>query len=141
MGRIWAVVVVWWQGKKTMVGGGLVMAAAVAGVWYGKLDPVTGLTVLGIGLSIAGFSAKANRHQAELLTVLQGVAQAGSDVRAGKPEQAIADAEQTAGAIGSAEAPSLISSAGASLHITAENAAELNSLTQALLRIYPGYAK
>jgi len=47
-------------GEETMVGGALVMAAAAAGVWYGKLDPVSGLTLLGIGLSIAGFSAKAN---------------------------------------------------------------------------------
>jgi len=51
-------------GKKTIIGGTLVMAGAVAGVWYGKLDPVTGLNGAGVGLSIAGFSAKANRHQA-----------------------------------------------------------------------------
>jgi hypothetical protein len=77
--------VVWWQGKKTILGGGLVMAAGVAGVWLGKLDPVTGLGVLGAGLSIAGFSAKANRHQDELLVALDGIALAGADERAAKP--------------------------------------------------------
>jgi hypothetical protein len=69
------------------------MAAAVAGVWYGKLDPVTGLTVLGIGLSIAGMSAKANRHQAELLTALQGVAAVGAAARTSGPGQAVQLAE------------------------------------------------
>jgi hypothetical protein len=88
MGKIWAAVLVWWQGKKTIIGGTLVMAGAVAGVWYGKLDPVTGLTVLGVGLSIAGFSAKANRHQAELLTALQDVAQAGAEIRTGNAAEA-----------------------------------------------------
>ena len=31
MGKFWAEVVVWWQGKKTILGGGLVMAAARPG--------------------------------------------------------------------------------------------------------------
>lgn len=95
MGKIWAGLVGWWQGKKTMLGGGLVMAAAVAGVWYGKLDAASGLMVLGVGLSIAGFSAKANRHQAELLTALQGVAKVGADERAGDAGAATQDAETT----------------------------------------------
>ncbi len=99
MGKVWAAVVVWWQGKKTMVGGSLVMAAAVAGVWYGKLDPVSGMTLLGIGISIAGFSAKANRHQAELLTALEGVAKVGADMRAGNQTAAAEDAKGTAAAI------------------------------------------
>lgn len=100
MHKIWAGFVAWWQGKKTIIGGSLVMAAAVVGVWYGKLDPVTGMTVLGIGLSIAGFSAKANRHQAELLTALQGVAKVGADEREGKTDQALKDAEQTVLSVG-----------------------------------------
>jgi hypothetical protein len=132
MGKIWAAVLVWWQGKKTIVGGTLVMAGAVAGVWYGKLDPVTGLTVLGVGLSIAGFSAKANRHQAELLAALQGVAQAGTDLRAGKSAQAIQDAEQTAGAIGYAAAPGILSAAGASLHLSAGSAGDVIALVKSL---------
>jgi len=94
MGKFWAGVVVWWQGKKTIVGGGLVMAAAVAGVAYGKLGVVDGLTLLGVGLSIAGFSAKANRHQAELLTAVQGIAQIGVDVRTGNSNQTAAVVEQ-----------------------------------------------
>jgi hypothetical protein len=132
MGKFWAGLVAWWQGKKTILGGSLVMAAAVAGVWYGKLDPVTGLTILGVGLSIAGFSAKANRHQAELLTALQGVAQVGADVRAGNKAEALQDAEAAAGTIGYAEAPALLSS-GANLHINAATATELSALVQNLL--------
>jgi hypothetical protein len=100
MGKIWAAAVVWFQGKKTILGGGLVMAAAVAGVWYGKLDPTTGLAVLGFGLSIAGMSAKANRHQAQLLDALRAVAQVGGDERSGNTAQAIADAEAAATSIG-----------------------------------------
>jgi hypothetical protein len=99
MGKFWAEVVVWWQGKKTILGGGLVMAAAVVGVWYGKLDGVDGLTLLGVGLSIAGFSAKANRHQAQLLTALQGVAQIGVEVRSGDTSQTAAVVEQVMGQI------------------------------------------
>lgn len=100
MKKIWAAFVVWFQGKKTILGGGLVMAAAVAGVWYGKLDPVTGMGALGFGLSIAGMSAKANRHQAQLLDALKAIAQVGGDERAGNTAQAITDAEAAATSIG-----------------------------------------
>jgi hypothetical protein len=106
MGKIWAAVVVWFEGKKTILGGGLVMAAAVAGVWAGKLDPATGLAVLGFGLSIAGMSAKANRHQAQLLAALRAVAQVAGDERSGRPAQAVADAESAATTIGLSLVPS-----------------------------------
>jgi len=132
MAKFWAAVVTWWQGKKTIFGGGVVMAAAVAGVCYGKLEPVDALTVLGIGLSICGLAAKTNRHQAELLTALQGVAQVSTDLRSGKSAQAVQDAEQAATSIGYAAAPALLSSAGASLHISASTAAEVAQLFGAL---------
>jgi hypothetical protein len=96
MGKLWTAAKVWWQGKKTIVGGCLVIAAGVAGVAYGKVDPVTGLGVVGFGLSIAGFSAKANRHQAELLTALQGVATAAVDIRSGNSAGAAALVEKSA---------------------------------------------
>ena len=87
----------WWQGKKTIVGGGLIMAAAVWAVFAGRLDAQTGLALLGLGLSVAGMGAKANRHQAELLAALQGVAKAGTDYRSGGGARAaIADAEAVA---------------------------------------------
>jgi hypothetical protein len=70
-------------------------------------------------------AAKTNRHQAELLTALQGVAQVSADERAGKPAQAIQDAEQAATSIGYATAPSILSGAGASLHISGGTAAEV----------------
>ena len=139
MGKFWGAVVVWWQGKKTMVGGALVMAAAAAGVWYGKLDPVSGLTLLGIGLSIAGFSAKENRHQAELLTALQGVAQIGADERAGKSAQVILqDAEGTVlplaapAALGYAIGSTPVQQAAASLHLSADSVQELAVAVQHL---------
>ena len=100
MGKIWDGVARWFAGKKTILGGGLIMASAVAGIWFGKLDPVTGMAVLGTGLSVAGLSAKANRHQAELLTALQGVATVAADQRAGNQKQAIQDAEDTAVKVG-----------------------------------------
>ena len=129
MGRIWAAVVVWWQGKKTILGGGLVMAAGVAGVWLGKLDPVTGLGVLGAGLSIAGFSAKANRHQDELLVALDGIALAGADERAARPTLAAQDMVQGLAPL----APAAIASAGASLHISGDTAATVTQIAQARL--------
>jgi hypothetical protein len=130
MGSFWAAVVVWWQGKKTIVGGGLLMASAVAGVWLGKLDPVLGMGVVGAGLSIAGFSAKANRHQEELLTALQGVALAGADERAGKSALAAQDLEQGFAPL----APAAIASAGASLHISGDTAEVVTQIAQTLLR-------
>ena len=96
MNRFWAELIGWWQGKKTILGGGLVMLAAVAGVWTGKLPADQALIVLGFGLSIAGYGAKANRHQAELLAALQAVAQAGNDYRSGGAAKAITYGEAVA---------------------------------------------
>ena len=124
MGKAWAAVRVWWQGKKTILGGALVMAAGAAGIWYGKLDPVSGLAVVGFGLSIAGYSAKVNRHQAELLAALGAISQAGADARAGKLSIA-GDLVPGISSVGQAAAPGLIAGAGASLHLSADTAAEL----------------
>jgi hypothetical protein len=104
MGELWAASVAWFQGKKTILGGSLVIAGAAAGVWYGKLDPASALTVAGVGLSIAGFGAKANRHQSELLAALQGISEAGADVRAGRPGALAADVEVMAGQLAPAAA-------------------------------------
>jgi hypothetical protein len=100
MGKFLAGVVNWLKGKKTILGGGLIMAAGVAGVALGKVDPTVGLGVLGFGLSIAGAGAKANRHQAQLLTALNAVAQVAADKRAGNTQAAIHDAEDAAINIG-----------------------------------------
>lgn len=100
MGGFWAAFVTWFQGKKTILGGLVVVGAGVTGVWIGKLDPASGAAVVGTGLSIAGFAAKANRHQAQILAGLQGVAQAAADVKAGNKAKAIDDAETTAAEIG-----------------------------------------
>ena len=73
----------WWKGKKTILGGGLVMVGAIAAVFCGRLDPSFAIVVFGFGASIAGYGDKANRHQAELLTALEMVAKVGADTRAG----------------------------------------------------------
>lgn len=132
MGKIWTAVSVWWQGKKTIVGGVLVMAAAVAGVAYGKVDPVTALGVVGVGMSIAGFGAKANRHQAELLTALQGVAQAAADMRMGNSAGALHVMEDSATKATYAAAPELIQGSAASLHLSADSARDLAAALQHL---------
>jgi hypothetical protein len=124
MGKAWAVAVAWWAGKKMIVGGGLVMAAGVAGVWYGKVDPVSGLAVVGFGLSIAGWSAKANRHQAELLSALQDVSRAAIDSKLGKAA-VLSDLEPGLASLASVAAPALLAQAGATLHISTGTAAEL----------------
>ncbi|MGO8759347.1 MAG: hypothetical protein ACLQG3_14605 [Terracidiphilus sp.] len=100
MGKIWAAAVNWFEGKKTILGGGLVMVAGVAGVWVGKIDATTGLAVLGFGLSIAGMGAKANRHQAQLLDALQAVSKVAADERAGNADAAVQVAEDAAVTIG-----------------------------------------
>ena len=141
MGRFWGWLVIWWQGKKTILGGVLVIAAGVAGVWYGKLDAVDGLTLVGVGLSIAGYSAKANRHQAELLAALQGVGQAGVDMRAGNRAAAIQDAANAATTIGYASAPVLLQGSAATLHLSAATVQELAVAVQHLAGNSEGAAK
>jgi hypothetical protein len=81
----------WFAGKKTTLGGCLVIAAGVAGAATGKLASVDAVTVVGVGISICGWSAKANRHQAEILGALEAVAAAGSDLRAGNRHAAVYD--------------------------------------------------
>jgi hypothetical protein len=118
MGKIWTAAVTWFQGKKSILGGGLVMAAAVAGVWFGKLDPVSALTVFGIGFGMCGFAAKLNRHQAELLTALQGVSQAGTDLRSGDKSKLLSDIQTTAGDLAPAVATYAATNMGTTLHIS-----------------------
>ena len=67
------------KGKKTIIGGILVMAGAVAAVFVGRLDPTFGTVVFGFGASIAGYGDKANRHQAEILEALTDIAKVAAD--------------------------------------------------------------
>lgn len=124
----------WFEGKKTILGGAVILAAAVAGVWYGKLDPVTGLALAGAGFSVIGYGNKANRHQAQILTALEGVAQAGIDLRTGRPAAALQVAEATAGDLAPVLAAQAISAAGVTLHLSAPTAAELSDLAGKLLQ-------
>jgi hypothetical protein len=70
------------EGKKTMVGGALILLAAVAAVFLEQVTPVAGLALAAFGFSIVGMADKANRHQEELLLVLRDIARAGSDALA-----------------------------------------------------------
>jgi uncharacterized membrane protein len=87
------------------------MAAGVAGVVLGKVDPTTGLGVVGFGLSIAGMGAKANRHQTQLLDALHTVATVAADERAGNAAEAVHVAEDAAVKIGLSLVPAAPDSA------------------------------
>ncbi|MDR3797977.1 MAG: hypothetical protein P4K93_07480 [Terracidiphilus sp.] len=130
---IWQKISGWFEGKKTILGGVVILAAAVAGVWYGKLDPVTAVTLAGAGLSVIGWGDKANRHQAELLTALQGVATVGADVRAGNTQQAVRDAENTAGALAPLAIGEAVTWNGVNLHLSASTATELSQVLSSLV--------
>jgi hypothetical protein len=131
MGKLFSAVATWWQGKKTILGGALVMAAAVAGVWYQKLDAVTAVAVFGFGCSISGLAAKLNRHQAELLTAFQGLSSAAADVRAGNAAAALRVAEVTAGDLAPGIA-TYVAQAPGLFHLSAPSAEEMSQLIRAL---------
>lgn len=78
----------WLQGKKSILGGGVMIAAAVAGVFAGKLPVDQAVVVAGFGFSVCGMAAKAERHQSELLSALQDVGVAGTQFRAGRYDTA-----------------------------------------------------
>ena len=84
--------VVWFQGGKTIVGGWMLILAAVAGVFLGKVSVEVGVMVFGFGLSICGYAAQRDRHHSELLEALEAVAVIGVDLRAGNKHAAIAEA-------------------------------------------------
>ena len=130
MGKFWHIAASWVEGKKTIAGGVAIMAASIAGVWFGRLDPVTALGVFGTGLSIAGFADKANRHQSELLTALQGISQVAVDVKAGNTAQAVKVGEQTALSLGTEFAPA----SGGTI-------AEVSTVAESLLSNVGGAAK
>lgn len=74
-----AAVQIWFQGRKTILGGSLLIVCGVVGAFDGKLSLIDATTVAGFGLSICGLGAKANRF----LGALEGVATAGVDLRLG----------------------------------------------------------
>lgn len=73
----------WLQGKKTMLGGLVLIAAGVAGVAFGQISLDQCVAVAGMGISIAGWAAKADRHQKQILEALTAAAAAGAAYRAG----------------------------------------------------------
>ncbi len=84
----------WLQGKKSILGGCVVIAAAVAGAFTGKLQPMDAVGVAGFGFSLCGMAAKANRHQSELISALSDIGALGMAART--PGLGRAEAVQTA---------------------------------------------
>lgn len=96
MGRFLTGIVGAVEGKKTAIGGSLVILGSVVAVFYGKLDVTTGLALAGAGFTALGISDRMNRHHAQVLSAIQGVAQAGVDYRAGNKAKAIEDVKSAA---------------------------------------------
>jgi hypothetical protein len=86
----------WLAGKKTIIGGCLIIAAGVAGVALGKVTSVEAMAVVGVGVSICGWSAKTNRYQVQVLGALEAVALAGAAYRSGDTAGAVRTLAQTA---------------------------------------------
>ncbi len=133
MSAIWNELAAWFAGKKTILGGVAMIVAAGLGVWYGKLDPVSGLGLAGLGFSAIGLGDKANRHQAQLLTVLQGIAQAGVDLRSGKAANLLSDAEKTGSALAPSVASDALNALSPGLHIQASTPEELAAILKSLV--------
>lgn len=93
MTEIAAAIRTWFKGKKTILGGGVLILAGIFGVALGKVSVVDGLTLVGGGISVCGFGAKTERHQSQVLAALQAVAVAGVDLRLGNRAGAIAAVE------------------------------------------------
>lgn len=109
----------WFVGKKTTLGGCLIIAATVGGVATGSLSIVDGITVVGFGFSICGWSAKANRHQSELLSALESVAAAGVDLRTDNKAAAIAEIDSQISQAIALVAPTVISAEPAATPVAA----------------------
>jgi len=86
MGKL-AALRVWFQGKKTILGGSLLIVGGLAGAFTGKLSLSDATTLAGVGISVCGIGAKANHF----LGALSQVAQAGVDLRLGNKAGAIAE--------------------------------------------------
>jgi len=78
---------VWFQGKKTVLGGSVLIVCGIVGAFTGKLSAIDAMTVAGFGISICGVGAKANHF----LGALQAIATAGVDLRMGNRAGAIAE--------------------------------------------------
>lgn len=77
----------WLQGKKTFIGGAVMILAAILGVAFGRLPAEMGLALLGFGFSAIGLGDKANRHQAELLSALNELA----TIRTGSGQKSVGE--------------------------------------------------
>jgi hypothetical protein len=131
MGKFFTGIQTWLAGKKTILGGVLIIAAAGAGVFYGKIDPTTALAIGGVGFGLVGLGDKANRHQAQILIALQAIGQAGVEARSGNLAGAMGLVEGEAKPIGASILDSYVGSiqpppiASASFHVTADSHGQL----------------
>ena len=84
----------WLAGKKTYLAGLGLCALAVAGVASGRMGALTGVSILGYGLSLCGLAAKSNRQHKELLLAIEAAGALGLALRTGGIAALVAAGEQ-----------------------------------------------
>ena len=82
----------WFQGKKTILGGAILILVAFLGAFTGKLGLVDAATITGFGISFLGLGSKGNK----ILAGLAAVSQAGIDLRLGNKAAVVADLKPVA---------------------------------------------
>jgi hypothetical protein len=90
------------KGYRVMAVGVVLVVAAFALVFAGKVGTGPALVVVTIACTVAGLSGKLNRHQAEVLLALGVAAKAGIDYRKGDNQAVLADLKPL-GALAAAE--------------------------------------
>lgn len=76
MKKVWG----WLKSKQKQIYGGLVIVAAAALVFAGKIDTLTALTLLVLAGQIAGLGLLIEDHTAQVTKILEDLAKAGVNV-------------------------------------------------------------
>lgn len=121
----WQKFLAWLKGRKTILTGTAIAVVGLLGAGSGYLDGQSALTLFMLGLSVAGLGAKLNGHQAQVLTAIGAVAQAGADLRAGNAAGALQVAESQGKSLLPGIAANLAPAVGASLNLSAPTTQEL----------------
>lgn len=93
MRAIWG----WLAGRKTYLLSGVVILTLLVLVFLGKLTPDSGaeLLIFAVGIFAVAFRNVLQRHHAEAVAILEGVAQAGTAVAARNGAEMVAIAKVT----------------------------------------------